>query len=334
MNGSTGSATVATLIEQPHANGTNRIADLVDESERPSTADRVRSVISHKRLSQAVIAAEAGLSPTALSLFLNDKYRGDVDEVDAKLTRWLATCGERAQAQAAVPEPPQFFASDTAREITNVFKYAQTLYDMVTIAGVPGIGKSTTCKEYRRRHPNVWVAEAAAHTTGVVPVLRLICDSVGGGAASGASGLAREIASRVAKKRGLLILDEAHHVDLKALDAVRALHDSTGLAVALVGGPELLVKLEKMPQLYSRLGMRLIRPRVQAGDVAAQLDAWGITGRAERQCLTKLADGPGALRRVDKTIRLAGMLARESAAGMTLQHIQDAASTLSARAAT
>lgn len=330
MNGSTEDTQAATLIEQPSANGHNRVAGLGDDGGDPMV-DRIRAVMKAQRLTQATVASEADLSTAAISLFLNGKYHGDVAEVEAKLGRWLTTRGERAQVQAVVPEPPRFFLSATAAEITNAFRYAQSLEDMVAVAGVPGIGKSTTCEEYRRDHPNVWVAEAAAHTTGVVPVLRLVCDAVGGGGASGASGLAREIASRIAKKRGLLIIDEAHHLALQSLDAIRALHDETGVAIALVGGPELLVKLERMPQLWSRLGMRLVRPRVQAGDVSAQLDAWGITGRAERQYLTKLADGPGALRRVNKTLRLAGMLARDSAEGLTLQHIQDAAATLSAR---
>jgi hypothetical protein len=326
---------VTTLIEAPHANGsTNRVAGLVDDAAGVSVPERVKEEMKHGRITQAAVAGEVGVSTSTLSMYLNDKYHGDVQEIEAKVLRWLAARGERVQVRAVVPEPPRFFASTTATEITNALRYAQGLEDMIAVAGVPGIGKSTTCDEYRRGQPNVWVAEAAAHTTGLVPILKLICDAVGVPplrGAVGASGLAREIAARVAKKRGLLIIDEAHHIDLKALDAIRALHDSTGVAIALVGGPPLLAKLESMPQLWSRIGIRLVRTRVQPGDVDAQLDAWGIARADERKYLTSLAQGPGALRRVNKTLRLAGMLARDSA-GVTLRHIQDAASSLSAHA--
>lgn len=337
MSKSNDVSTPALLVEQPHTNG-NRIAALMTE-DSARLANRVRQAMKELRLTQEATAALVGVSGATLSLWLNGRYAGDIAGVEAKVVRWLGSQEERVQVRAVVPEPPAWFGSATGQEIVNAFAYAQALGDMVAVAMVPGIGKSSACRQYQSTRSNVWRAEFAAHTTGVVPVLQVICGAVGGGSASGqpcgrASALAREIESRIVGRAGLLILDEVHHIDLKALDAIRALHDATGVAIALVGGPELLAKLERLPQLWSRLGMRLVRPRVQDGDVSAQLDAWEITGRAERAFLTTLAAQPGALRTVHKTLRLASMMARQADAGLTLQHIQDAAATLSARAAT
>lgn len=293
---------------------------------------RVLSTIETQQgLTQEQAAKEAEMSPTTLSLWLQGKYPGNNANVEAKLRKWLETRGERLSMQTLVAEAPAFVASQTATEITNAFRYAQTLEDMVSVVGVPGIGKSTTCQEYQRQYSNVWIVEMASHTTGVVPVLKEICEAVGGDRASGASGLAREIKRKIRGTHGLLIVDEAHHLTPQSLDAIRSLHDSTGVAVALVGSVELSGKLEKMPQLYSRLGLRLFRHRVLKADIAALLDAWQIGGKAERQYLARLAQRPGALRSITKVLRLASATARSSGEPLSLRHIEDAALMLSAR---
>ena len=293
--------------------------------------DRVRSVMAERDISQATVAKEARLSATVLSQLFSGTYPGNVEAQEAKLGTWLRGLAEKRATQQLIPDAPAFFECTTSRELMNGFRYAQSIDDMVSIVGAPGIGKSTTCREYQRTHSNVWLATMAAHTTGVVPVLREVCDAVSGSHANGASALAREICRKIRGTGGLLIIDEAHHISLQALDAIRALHDSTDTAVALVGSIELAGKLERMPQLYSRLGIRLNRPRVLTDDVNALMDAWQIQGRPERRFVTSVAKGPGALRTVTKMLRLATSLARANDESLTLQHIRDAADARSAR---
>lgn len=301
------------------------------QGEGESIRDRVQAAMFEDGLSQEAVAREADMSPTTLSLYLRDKYTGSIPTVEAKLTKWLDSRGERQGISAVVPDEPAFYASQTARELLTALTYAQALGDMALVIGVPGVGKSTTCREYQRKYSNVWIATMAAHTTGVVPALREIANAVGTSHGTGASGLAREIEKKIRGRNGLLIVDEAHHLSVQALDAIRALHDATGAAVALVGSPELAAKLERMPQLYSRLGVRMYRRKVLKGDVTALLDAWQISGREERRYLTRLADQPGALRSVTKVLRLATALAAGAGQPLALQHIKDAAATLSAR---
>lgn len=293
---------------------------------------RVLAAIEEQGLTQDQVAREADLSATALSQYLQDKYRGNNGNVEAKLEKWLDTRGERLDVQALVAEAPRFFASRTATEIMAALRYAQSLEDMVAVVGVPGVGKSTACREYQRSYSGVWIATMASHTTGVVPVLKDICDAVGGGKASGANALAREITRKIRGTHGLLIIDEAHHLSTPALDAIRALHDSTEVSIALVGSVELTAKLERMPQLYSRLGMRLTRLRVLKDDITALLEAWEIKGKDERRHLTALAQRPGALRSVTKVLRLASATATTKGEPLGMRHIEDAAFTLSARA--
>lgn len=301
---------------------------------RPVSAlcTEVRTAIDgDPRLTQRQVADEAGMSPAALSLYLGGKYSGDVDAVETKLRGWLDARGDRQEMKALVPNAPAYTETKTAVEVQDALRYAQALEDMVAVMGVPGIGKSTACAEYQRTRPNVWYASLAAHTTGIVPVLRAVSEAVGTAPGSGASGLARGIAAKVAKRRGLLIVDEAHHAQPPTLDAIRALHDATGVGVALVGGPELAARLDRLPQLNSRLGLRVIRKRAVRADAEALLDAWQIKGAAERKVLHAVAQRAGALRSVTKTLRLACALATDAGQPLGEEHIRQAATTLSTR---
>lgn len=293
--------------------------------------ERVSALLADGALAQGTAAREAGISASALSQYLSGKYRGDVAAVEGKLARWLDARGERAEVRELVPEAPAFVETRSARDMMTCLRIAQSLEEMTSIAGVPGVGKSTTCREFRRRVPNVWIVTLASHTVGVVPVLKEICEAVGGGKATGANGLAREVVRKIRGTRGLLIIDECHHATAAALDAIRALHDATGVGVALVGAPEMSGKIERMSQLHSRIGLPLYLLKALREDVEALLDAWAVRDAATRRDLASIAKRPGALRSVTKVLRLATSLARGTNGQLQLPHIREAAQILTAR---
>lgn len=292
----------------------------------------LQEIISHDAsLSQAKVAELVGISGSALSLWLRDEYAGNPVNIARKIQLWVSSRAQRQLLQAAAPDIPRWFDSPTSRAITTALSYAQALEDMVAIVGVPGIGKSVSCREYRREHPNVWIATMAPQRAALSPVIREICAAVGAAHASSGDGLAREAAKKIRGRQGLLIIDEAHHIATAGLDAIRSLHDETQVGVALVGGPPLLAKIEQMPQLQSRIGLRLPRASVSQADVDALLDAWEITDRTARGELSLIAQRPGALRSVTKTLRLAASISRGANDTLGLSHIRQAARTLSSR---
>jgi hypothetical protein len=71
---------------------------------------------------------------------------------------------------------------------------------------------------------------------------------------------------------------------------------------------------------------------VLKADVDAQLDAWQINRKDTRTFLAKLAQRPGALRHVNKVLRLATVHASIANSPLSLEHIQDAAELLASQA--
>ncbi|MEX2155075.1 MAG: AAA family ATPase [Gemmatimonadaceae bacterium] len=300
----------------------------------PSLQSQVQRAMLDDSMKQKETAAQIGIGVAVLNQWLQSKYSGDVSKVDQRVMTWLRARGERVEMQHLLPTAPTFFESQTAMLIIRHLRVAQTMQDMLTVFGVPGVGKTTAVHHYQRAYPNVWVVTFSSAVTGVMGALTEMGEAMQAGARgnSGARARMQSILAKVRNTNGLIVIDEAHHLGIPALDAIRSIHDASGVGIALVGGPKLELTLQHMPQFYSRVGLKLFVTKVLQGDIDAQLEAWNINKRDARTFLTQLAQKPGALRGVNKTLRLASMMAASEGGSLDVQHIKDAAATLGPQA--
>lgn len=283
------------------------------------TAQDVRALVrglmeGDKRLSQTKVAAEAGISSTALSQWLNGIYGGDNAAVEAKLLRWADTTqAARAQA-AAMPAAPGYVTTHTGDRVIAALRYAQLAGDIAVIYGGAGIGKSEAIKRYTVIAPNVWHATMTRASAGVVTSLEVIVDTLGLNVVGGANRLHTAICKRVMHTGGLLVIDEAQHLTEAALDQIRAIHDATGIGIALVGNEQVYARMAGnraayLDRLFSRIGKKVRLAKATQDDVAALLDGWGVRDMKTRTLLADVASKPGALRGMTKVLRLASMYA-------------------------
>jgi Uncharacterized ATPase, putative transposase len=282
----------------------------------PDVRALVRSLMdSDKRLSQAKIAVAAGISSTTLSQWLSGSYGGDNAAIEAKMLRWAeATEAQRAQA-AAMPAAPGYVETPTGKKIIDALRYAQIAGDMAVIYGGAGLGKSEGIKSYKKTMPNVWHATMTRASANVVTALEVIAEALGLTVSGGANKLHAAICKKVANTGGLLVIDEAQHQTEAALDQIRAIHDATGIGIALVGNEQVFARLAGgnraayLDRLFSRIGKKVRLAKATQDDVAALLDGWKVQDAKTRALLGDIAGKPGALRGMTKVLRLASMFA-------------------------
>lgn len=277
----------------------------------------VAAIQADRRLSQTAMAKEIGISATALSQWLSGSYPSDPTGLEQSIARWVDACRERQLQAQALPEAPAWVPTPSAERVIAALGYAQVAGDIAIIYGGAGLGKTTAIEAYQRTSPNVWHATMTSATPGVVPALEEVADAlglreVGGGAAR----VQRAVIRRIRGTQGLLVIDEAQHLGVGALDAMRALHDATGIGLALVGNEAVYARMTGgnraayLDRLFSRIGKRVRLLRPTQADVTALVDGWGIRPRACRQLLADIAAKPGGLRGLTKVLRLASMFAR------------------------
>lgn len=278
--------------------------------------ERLRvAMASDRRLSQASVAREIGISPSALNQWLKGIYPGDNEAIETKLIIWMVGYDERRQAGDAMPVAPAWIETPTAARIVGALSYAQAAGDIAIVYGGAGLGKSTTIRHYQNISLNVWHVTMTPASASVVTALEEICAALGVAESGGAARLHRAIVRRVRGSRGLLAIDEAQHLSMAALDQIRAIHDATDVGVALVGNQEIYARMTGgnraayLDRLYSRIGKRLALRASSDEDIQALIAAWNIDDAVSRKTLTDIAHRPGALRTLTKVLRLAGMYA-------------------------
>ena len=280
--------------------------------------EQLRAMMAADRtLTQARISRESGLSSTAVSQWLSGTYGGDNAAVEDKLTRWCETTQAQRAVNDRMPVAPEYVETQTSERVVAALRYAQIAGDIAIVYGGAGLGKTSAICRYVRTAPNVWHATMKPSTASVVTCLEEIADAVGASVTGGggAARTARAICKRVRETGGLIVIDEAQHLSVAALDEVRSLHDETGIGIALVGNESVYARMTGgnraayLDRLFSRIGKKVALRKATAGDISAILDAWNIGGSDCRQQLVEIASKPGALRGLTKVLRLASMFA-------------------------
>jgi len=201
----------------------------------------------------------------------------------------------------------------TAARIVASLAFAQATADVAVIYGAGGVGKTCTAFHYAGDVPNAWHAVMTPATSGVVPALEEVCAALGIPPSNGAAPLHRSIVRRIAGSGGLLIVDEAQHLQPAALDQLRSIHDAAGVGLALLGSRDIYMRMvggdtsAALDRLRSRVGRRLPLTSTTAEDTAALAEAWGISAAGSRKLLTDIGAKSGGLRAVAKALRLAAL---------------------------
>lgn len=286
------------------------------------------------------LAPRIGIPSGTLSAFGTANYAGDNARIALQIDKWFAAEEAAESMRKAAPiEPPSFQMTRAAEELTRILQYARR-GKQVAAATCPGFGKTSALKQYAEDVPNVWLATMFPSTAGVQTMLAAVLKVMGEKELRGSPQMLSErIQQRVQGTGGLICIDEAHHLSLKALDELRGIHDVTGVGVALFGNAGLIETLEggtrnvSHAQLFSRFSFRIVKTKAYPEDGMLLGRAWGIEDPMMLEWLGSLTLKPGGLRGVSMVIELASLLAAGEERPLAHCHLQDAWAQLSLRPA-
>jgi DNA transposition AAA+ family ATPase len=296
-----------------------------------AATERLNAHAKAAGLSRSEIARRSEVPMGTLSPWLDGKYGGSIANVTAKVIRYLDAVEERQRTALAIPDVPDFVMTRAAREVTDALIYAQTMSEMVIITLAAGMGKSTACREFVRTSPGAFMVtmrETTRSAYSMVAEIALELDIP----EQNPRKIDRAIGQRLRRngRQTLLIVDEAQHIEDAAVNQLRYWLDQWGCGIALVGNEEVHTRWggasprAGFGQLHSRIGKRLSRSAPYPEDIAHLLDIWNISDKDCRRLLSTIAKKAGAFRQVDKTIRLAHLLAAGAQQPLSADHIRAA----------
>jgi DNA transposition AAA+ family ATPase len=305
------------------------------ESHRLPLKRRIGDVINGG-FSAYRLAVEAGVRRQDLLDWIERDAEGAPELIES-LESWLESEKRNAPTDMT-PDNPGWVETPTAVKIIDALDYARYTPTISVVYGGAGVGKTTTLRHYAKTRPRTWVVTAAVARRTTSAILMALVESPSlRGFAYRVDSLFNEALAFMGRSsyddrgvNGLLIIDEAQHLETPVFDAIRAFYDEAGIGIAYVGNEEVYSRIHgkkrsRLPQVFSRVGMRVRVERSTPEDADAFLEAHGISGREERKYAQLIAATPGGLRSLNHVIHSAKLVALENNLPITVGLLKAAA---------
>lgn len=205
-------------------------------------------------LSQAALGRALGVSSASISTFRKGEYKGNNKELGRKIKLYLDNYAKKKSKDI---KEVAIFESKDKQMADFVINEAVRDKEIAIIVGCAGSGKSTIAKDYARLHPNAILIEATLHSTARV-ILDELCERTH---ISGGRNLHEKvllIAKELKRRDVVILIDEAEHLSVRALEDLRRIWDFSSCPLILFGTEILLKNLigknGELRQLYSRIG--------------------------------------------------------------------------------
>lgn len=271
-----------------------------------------------KRLSWASLAAVTGIAEGTLNPLLLGKYKGNIDNQARRIFQFRQkVASQTIRSRSALAIPP-FIDTPASRDIMLRLEIAQ-MGRITVVATGPGTGKTMTAQHYKASiGDTVWYAAMLKSSGSIAGMIDKVMRAM---KIQHKSGWTRQRSDQVmdfvGDREGLLIIDEANHLDLEAIEELRGWHDATGVGIALLGNEELWVRIKggADAHAYARLNSRIASSYLQDApsedDVRTYLAAIDIDDPDTLKLMVKVALSPrsGGLREVRQILEIANMLA-------------------------
>lgn len=209
--------------------------------------------------SQKQVSKETTLSTSVLSQFLKGTYGGNNEEVAKRITQYLELADKRNINVRHVCFNEEL---GNTKAVLFACNYAHVKKEIALVCGEAGAGKTTALKHYEADNIGVVFVTANSCSSSATAVLNLICGRIGKTVTGRKDRLMSALVSYFKCTERLIIIDEADHLTLPALQAVRNLNDEAGVGIVLSGNDRIYSQMivgsrsSELQQLKTRIVVR------------------------------------------------------------------------------
>jgi DNA transposition AAA+ family ATPase len=235
--------------------------------------------IDKAKVTKASVARSLNINEGRFNSFLTGKYPGDNEPLRKMSIQYLNLRLRRLELKKL---DLKFFDTAQALNVKAVSKMVQLHRTMGVLYGNAGIGKTRSLEEFTRENTNVHMV-TAYHSITALDLMQLICSALKV-EAKGLDGTKMLAIIRTLENTDkTLIVDEAHHLTLKNLEKIRAIHDAANIGIILSSSSELIERMtgrkkHEYDQIFSRISIRReIKSGVTQKDIKGILESSDIS---------------------------------------------------------
>ncbi|OJJ27995.1 AAA family ATPase [Campylobacter concisus] len=217
---------------------------------------KLEEFLSSNNITGSALARAIGVSPSLISQLRAGSYKGDNDAINAKINAYINNFNKKAKNFHANAKENEFYVTSDVKMANFIISEAIAEKEIGLIYGFAGSGKTTALKEFARTNPNVVLIEATCHTSAKV-LLEDLCEALKIDATGGLNTKLKAVARFLKSSDKVIMVDEAEHLPLKALEDLRRIYDFSRTPLILCGTEILLKNLmgknKELRQLFSRI---------------------------------------------------------------------------------
>jgi DNA transposition AAA+ family ATPase len=315
----------------PEPSKNTRLASVPDDAKM--TPVRKKVIELRNSFALADIARATNYSVPTLSAWANGKYNGASEKIEAAVLKWLIRIGEQPEGGAVETQP--FLETPNQRAVFWTITMALEQRALTAVIGKPGLGKTASiiawCKQARQdgiRH--VAVTCDVTMQNSPLAILRRIADELRIERARTSTELLDAICEKLRSDDYLIIIDEAQHLGLRPLEAIRSIHDKATAGIALLGSQALEYTLvtprrhSELKQLQDRLlVVKYLQPLAPI-DLSRFVDDWWGSPVPEPVKSKLRAISGGNPRRLCRVLTHARAMCRLSKGSLTVEIVDSA----------
>lgn len=294
--------------------------------------DTVIDIATANNWRKADVAKRIQMPDGTFSQWVSGSYPGVLANQNRMVANWVEAFQESSALAATIPTSPSFIRTKVAKDVMETLTWAQMTAGFVVITLDAGVGKTTACRHYCATRPHAYLATVSPNTKtthGMLVELASELDVMEHNPAKLTRAIGRKL-QRIGDG-SLLIVDEAQNLVPEAVNQLRHFVDINKCGVALVGNEETAGRFVKAAgsvaskgQVLSRIDMRLSKERSRDEDARQFISAWGVEDEKCVEFLLLIARKSGALRQVDRTLKIAMMASIGDGETLSLKHLQRA----------
>lgn len=255
-----------------------------------NTEEDVREMLRQwmiiNNLSQAEISRKIGKSDSVISQYLAGKYKGNVTELTLDIIALMSREFNRKTENVDIP----ICLTENIQDVLAICSIVHQTRVMGLLHAQSGFGKTTGLKLYMEKHNQaVMITAYSWITCGAMleMLLNLLKPKTKRSIYRNQGLMMTEIIESLTGKDTLIIIDEAHFLQLKHFERIRAIHDATECPVIYSGNDEIVDRMTGSQQfdydrIYSRVPVKkCLNGKITRDDIQKILEALKVKGTRE-----------------------------------------------------
>lgn len=225
-------------------------------SANPELQNKLRDYI--KELGSQNKAAKAlGWSTAYLSTYLSGDFKGDLEKFESALTEAFSNKDAAENLKSSVVSNT-YKPTSISESVYETIRLCHLKGGLAIECGDAGIGKTMACRRYAENYPStaIYVTVNPCLVT-LNAFLKLLCRELKITAIGRKDDMWMRLSDTFAGERKVLIIDEAQHLPIKTIEAIRAFFDSNPLlGICLVGNIETVTNTGRSREAFAQIRNR------------------------------------------------------------------------------